>query len=144
MLCGGFYPIFGFSVRDTYAPPSFLSCPPEGQPLAFALNLTQIRQASPCVVLIPLEQQQQFYTAPSCLYPTIPHSTLKVLLQTPLAESSPISPIPRPHTSGKHHIHSSTFPFGSRRSQQPTNGKVTHMLRNPSLGPSILGNGQYD
>src|SRR5271154_6519134 len=106
MLCGGFYLILGFSVRDNVCSVHFF-LPLKGQSLDLVLNPILVRQASPCVVLNSLEQQQQFYTALSYLYPTIPHSTLKVLWQPllpsapplpPLGESFPISPVPRPHT----------------------------------------------
>src|ERR1700722_2516263 len=88
----------------------------EGQPLAFVLNPILIRQASPCVVLISLEQQQQFYTAPSYLYPTIPTLHAQGGLADPLfAESSPFLQSPPPHLAGnfsmswRKHIHISTF-----------------------------------
>jgi len=120
MLCGGFYLILGFpftSEMRMFLHHFFLA--PEGHPLALVLNPVLMRRASPCVALISSGQKQQFYRTTSNLYPTIPHSTLKVLCgKIPLKKAPHFSIFPRPHTSGKiFNIHTSTFSIGSQRSQ---------------------------
>lgn len=155
MLCGGFYLILGFpftSEMRMFLYHFFLA--PEGHLLAFVLNPVLMRRASPCVALISSGQQQQFYRTTSNLYPTIPHSTLKVLCgKIPPPKkltTSPSSPAPTLAAKFSTSTHP-PFPSAVKGASSRQTGTwrtrcEIHTEQNlrDSLAPLILGSAQYD